>query len=311
MSETSHAAAPATVPGLVSVVTATYNMGRYLAETLDSILAQDYPQVESIVVDDGSTDDTPQVLARYAGNPRVRVVRQANAGQTVAKNRGLREARGEFVAFCDADDTWRPDKLTRQLPRFADPAVAVVYSDIECVDGQGQPLPYYDIPHYEGRVTAPLLIDNFVAFPTAVARAAVLRELGGFDESLTMSIDYDLWLRVSVDHRFAFVPERLANYRVWEGQMSRKMGERLDNFLRLLDRFVRNHPGAATPREVARAYAHVHVTRGYWHAQEGRRGEAWRDYQAALKLDPLALRLWKRLVSLGLDRDRVRPEGAA
>lgn len=191
---------PQVVPGLVSVVTATYNMSRYLAETLDSILAQDYPQLESIVIDDGSTDDTFRVLERYAADPRVRVVRQANAGQTVAKNRGIAEARGEFIAFCDADDTWRRDKLSLQVPRFADPRVAVVYADIECVDGEGRLLPYYDIRHYEGRVTAPMLIDNFVAFPTAVVRGSVLRGLGGFDESLTMSIDYDLWLRISVDH---------------------------------------------------------------------------------------------------------------
>jgi glycosyltransferase involved in cell wall biosynthesis len=297
---------PAVVPGLVSVVTATYNMGRYIAETIDAVLGQDYPHVESIIVDDGSTDDTPTVLARYAGDPRVRVVRQQNAGQTVAKNHGIREARGEFIAFCDADDTWRRDKLSLQLPRFANPRVAVVYADIECVDGEGKVLPYYDIPHYEGRVTAPLLIDNFVPFPTAVARAEVLRAMGGFDESLTMSIDYDLWLRISVDHEFAFVPQRLANYRVWEGQMSKKTGERLDNFMRLLDRFVHAHPGAASRIEVDRAYAHVYVTRGYWHAREGRRGDAWRDYQAALRLNPLALRMWKRIVSLGLGRDRER-----
>jgi len=295
------------VPGLVSVVTAAYNMGGYIAETLESVLGQDYPQVESIVVDDGSTDDTASVLEGYADNPRVSVVRQSNAGQTVAKNRGIREARGEFIAFCDADDTWRRDKLSRQLPRFADAAVAVVYSDIECVDGQGQALPYYDIPHYEGRVTAPLLIDNFVPFPTVVVRAAVLRAAGGFDESLTMSIDYDLWLRISVNHLFAFVPERLANYRVWEGQMSKKTGERLDNFMRLLDRFLSENPRAATRREIDRAYAHVYVTRGYWHAREGRRADAWRDYQAALRLDPLAVRMWKRIISLGLDRDRQPP----
>jgi len=290
------------------VVTAAYNMGGYIKETLDSVLGQDYPHVESIVVDDGSTDDTARVLEEYAGDPRVRVVRQRNAGQTVAKNRGLAEARGEFIAFCDADDTWRRDKLSLQLPRFADPRVAVVYSDIECVDGQGRTLPYYDIPHYEGRVTAPLLTDNFVPFPTSLARAAVLQAAGGCDESLTMSIDYDLWLRISVDHLFAFVPQRLANYRVWDGQMSKKTGERLDNFMRLIDRFVSAHPGAATRREIDRAYAHVYVTRGYWHAREGRRADAWRDYQAALRRDPLALRMWKRIVSLGLDRDRLRPE---
>lgn len=295
------------VTGLVSVVTASYNMGGYITETIDSILGQDYPHVESIVVDDGSTDDTAQVLERYRDDPRVRVVRQANAGQTVAKNRGIAEARGEFIAFCDADDTWRRDKLALQVRRFDDPRVAVVYSDIECVDGQGRPLAYYDIEHFEGRVTAQLLIDNFVPFPTAVVRASVLLAAGGFDESLSMSIDYDLWLRISVDHRFAFVPERLANYRIWEGQMSKKTGERLENFMRLLDRFLEAHPGVVTRREIDRAYAHVYVTSGYWHAREGRRGDAWRSYRAALLRDPLAVRMWKRVVSLALDRDRLRP----
>lgn len=295
------------VTGLVSVVTAAYNMGGYIAETIDSILGQDYPHVESVIVDDGSTDDTAKVLERYRDDPRVRVVQQANAGQTVAKNRGIAESRGEFIAFCDADDTWRRDKLSLQIRRFDDPRVAVVYSDIECVDGKGQPLAYYDIEHFEGRVTAQLLIDNFVPFPTAVVRASVLRAARGFDESLSMSIDYDLWLRISVEHRFAFVPERLANYRIWEGQMSKKTGERLENFMRLLDRFLAANPGVVTRREIDRAYAHVHVTSGYWHAREGRRGDAWRAYRAALARDPLAVRMWKRIISLALDRDRLRP----
>lgn len=292
--------------GLVSVVTAAYNMGRYIEETLDSILTQDYPQIESIVVDDGSTDDTAEVLRRYANDPRVRVVRQANAGQTVAKNRGIAEARGEFIAFCDADDTWRRDKLKLQIPRFADPRVAVVYGDIECVDGAGRVLPYHDIRHFEGRITAQMLMDNFVAFPTAVVRSTVLRGLGGFDESLSMSIDYDLWLRISVDHEFAFVPERIANYRIWEGQMSKRTGERLDNFFRLLDRFLAGNPGVVSKRDIDRAYAHAFVTRGYWSAGEGRRADAWRDYRSALLRDPLTPRLWRCVAALGLDLGRTR-----
>lgn len=296
----------------MSVVTAAYNMGGYIAETLDSILGQDYPLIECVVVDDGSTDNTPEVLQRYAAEPRVRIVRQPNAGQTVAKNHGVAESRGEFIAFCDADDVWESHKLTRQIPRFRErDDIAVVYSEISCMDGQGAPTPCFRMKRYEGRVTAPLLIDNFVPFPSVVVRASVLRELGGFDESLSMSIDYDLWLRISVNYRFAYVPEKLARYRLWAGQMSHKTGERLDNFMRLLDRFLRDNPGAATRREIDRAYAHVHVTRGYWHAREGRRAEAWRDYREALRRDPLALRMWKRIVSLGLDRDRLRPGAAS
>lgn len=302
---------PRIEPGLVSVVTATYNMGRYLAETLESILGQDYEQVESIVVDDGSTDDTAEVLARFAADPRLRVVRQANAGQTVAKNRGIAEARGEFIAFCDADDTWEPHKLSRQIPRFrADDQVAVVFSEIDNIDGEGRPLAGPRMSRSEGRVTAPLLIDNFVPFPSVVVRADALREAGGFDEKLTMSIDYDLWLRLSTRYRFAYVPEVLAHYRLWPGQMSHKTGERLDNFERLFERFLAEHPGAVSRREVDRARVHFLVTRGFWHAGEGRGAEARRDYGAAFLRDPLDRRLWLCVAAHVTGRDRRRREAA-
>jgi glycosyltransferase involved in cell wall biosynthesis len=300
------------VPGLVSVVTASYNMGGYIAETIEAVLGQDYPQVESIIVDDGSTDDTAAVLERYAGNPRVRVVRQGNAGQTVAKNHGIREARGEFIAFCDADDVWEAHKLSRQVPRFGEsPKIGVVFSDVSFIDGTGAEIQGYVMPRYEGTVTAQLLIDNFVPFPSVVVRSSVLREFSGFDERLSMSIDYDLWLRISTRYQFAYVRESLARYRIWPGQMSHRVGERLDNFFRLLERFLADNPGLVTRREIDLAYAHVYVTRGYWHAREGRRADAWRDYKAALRLDPLAIRMWKRIVSLGLDRDRSHPDAAS
>ncbi|HPF70043.1 MAG TPA: glycosyltransferase family A protein, partial [Candidatus Krumholzibacteria bacterium] len=99
---------------LVSVVCASYNMGQYVGEAVDSVLAQDYPALEMIVVDDGSTDDTQQRLARFAGDARVKVIRQENQGQTVAKNRGLKEATGDLIGFCDADNRWMPGKLARQ-----------------------------------------------------------------------------------------------------------------------------------------------------------------------------------------------------
>ncbi len=288
--------------GLVSVVTATYNMENYIAETLDSILAQDYPHIESIVIDDGSTDNTAEILARYASDPRVRVVHQRNAGQTVAKNRGIAEARGEFVAFCDADDTWQPRKLSRQIPRFADPKVAVVFSDITCIDGQGRDLGYKTMPKVGGHITGPLLIDNFVHFPTTVVRAEVLKEMNGFDENLTMSIDYDLWLRISLKYEFAFVDEKLANYRIWAGQMSKKEGERLDNYFRLLERFLAAHPGAISRREADLAWAHVYVTRGNWHKRSGRRGEAIRDFRRSFALKPFDRRLGVSIVNLILRR---------
>ncbi len=291
------------VNGLVSVITATYNMAGYIGETLDAILAQDYPNIESIIIDDGSTDNTMDVLAPYLKDDRVRVVQQANAGQTVAKNRGIAEANGEFIAFCDADDTWRKDKLSLQIPEFDDPEVGVVFSDIICMDGAGKIIDIPPMARVGGRITAPLLIDNYVPFPTSVARADVLAEVNGFDESLTMSIDYDLWLRISVNYLFAYVKEPLANYRIWEGQMSNKRQERLDNFFKLLERFLAKNPDVVTQTEKDKAWAHVFITRGLWHSEEGRKKEAMSDFGRAMKLHFFDQRLWRRIAAMILNRD--------
>jgi glycosyltransferase involved in cell wall biosynthesis len=293
---------------LVSVITATYNMARYIGETLDSILGQDYPAVEAIVVDDGSTDDTNAVLSRFAGDARVRIIHQENSGQTVAKNRGIAAARGEFVAFCDADDTWRKDKLSLQIPRFRqDQRVAVVYSEMQCINGNGEPIPLIGPRRrYRGRITAALLIDNFVPFPSAVVRADVMEEMGGFDERLSMSIDYDLWLRIAVKYHFDFEPQPLVNYRVWGGQMSHRTEERLNNFFTLLARFQADHPRAITAAQWRHAWAHVHVTRGHWLAQQGRNHEAWSDYRKAMRYRCYDQRLWRRTISLVCGRDAVR-----
>jgi glycosyltransferase involved in cell wall biosynthesis len=280
----------------VSVVTAAYNMARYLPEAVDSVLSQDYPAIEHIIVDDGSTDDTQQALAAYAGEPRVRVITQENAGQTVTKNRGWQAANGELIAYLDADDAWLPGKLSKQVPCFDDPAVGVCYGRMIYVDGEGLPLPIEPMAAYDGDVTAELLIDNFVSFPTVVVRRSVLQEAGGFDESLTMSIDYDLWLRVSVNHRFRLVDEPLARYRIWEGQMSHRTGERLDNFFRLLERFLAENPGVVPEAAVRRGYAHSYVTRARWHLKEGRRGEALADIRRALGMRPQDRRAWRSLV---------------
>ncbi len=234
--------------GLVSVVIASYNMGHYLRGAVQSVLAQTYPNVEVQIVDDGSTDDTQQILQQWAGDPRVRSHRQANAGQARAKNRAVELSRGRFVAFLDADDAWNPDKLAQQMPLFRGrPELGVVYSDYQCMDADGRPLVKGVTPMRRGWVTGPLLIENFIRYSAGVVRRECLERNGGFDETLDMGIDYDLWLRLSAHWQFDFVPQSTVRYRIWAGQMSKNYRKRYESAIRIMRSFLANNPGIVNP----------------------------------------------------------------
>ncbi len=288
---------------LVSVITASYEMDQYVTQAVDSVLAQDYPNVESIVVNDGSTDQTREVLAKYDHDPRVTVIHQENAGQTVAKNRGLAAARGELIGFCDADNRWLPGKLARQVPvLLARPEVGVVYGDIALIDGDDNPLPPQKIQRLSGKITGQLLIRNFVTFNTTLTPKRILDKVGGFDERLRMAIDYNLWLQISLEHEFHYIDEPLVAYRIWGGQMSHRTGERMENFFRLLEQFLEDHPEAVTAAEARHAWAHSLTTRGQWLASVGRRSEAWSDYRRALGHRMHDKRTWKSFAKLLVGR---------
>ena len=125
---------------LVSVVIVNYNYGRYLGDCIDSVLAQTYPSVEIIVVDDGSTDESLMVLKAY--HDRVRIVHQQNHGVSHARNAGIWTSEGQWVAFLDSDDLWMPEKLQEQSHCFQDPSVGMVFCGLEHIDESGSRLGY-------------------------------------------------------------------------------------------------------------------------------------------------------------------------
>jgi glycosyltransferase involved in cell wall biosynthesis len=230
----------------VSIVVTCYNYGRYLTGCLNSVMAQTFQDFEVVVVDDGSTDDTSEKIKPFLSDRRLTYIRQPNGGQARAKNRGIRESRGGFVAFLDADDMWHPEKLAKQMPLFADPKVGVVYSRARYIDVSDQELDL-EIGHLnkylqprQGRVLKHLLFDNFVPFSSAVVRRRLIGE--GFNENIKMGIDWELWLRISLDHEFREVPEKLLLYRMGHpGQMSKNQEERFRSTDVILDRFLAGH----------------------------------------------------------------------
>jgi glycosyltransferase involved in cell wall biosynthesis len=283
---------------LVSVVIASYNMGQYLPRAVHSALAQSYPNVEVQIVDDGSTDDTPAIVRQWQGDARVRVQRQPNGGQARARNQGVALSRGRFVAFLDADDEWLPDKLTRQMPLFdARPELGVVYSDFERMDAEGRPLPKGPFTMYRGRVSGPLLIDNFVSFQTAVVRRECMERYGAFDESVRMGDDYELFLRLSAHCEFDFIPEVTVRYRVWSGQMSKNYRRRYESGIRTMQAFLARNPRLVKPAVIRTAWAHTYTGRGdciLWHEHRWR--AALGDYLRALSFHPGYWPAWRAIL---------------
>jgi glycosyltransferase involved in cell wall biosynthesis len=289
---------------LVSVVIATYNMAQYLPEAIDSVLAQTWKNLELIVVDDGSTDNTAEVMEPFKSDPRVRYFPTENQGQPRAKNHGLNEAKGGFIAFCDADDLWSPKKLAIQMPFFQDSQVGVVYSEVSYIDQNGAPLEK-DIPYdrHSGQVTEQLVVKNFVPFGTAVIRRACVEKNGAFDVDLPMGIDWDLWLRYSIDWHFHYTSDITYIYRIWPGQMSKNYRGRYENAFLILNKFIEAYPGAVPAKLKARAWSDMYVSRGMNVARGDKTFvEPMKDVLTGLRYDWTYKQAWKSVAKLLLRR---------
>lgn len=296
---------------LVSVVITSYNYAQYLPVAVESVLRQSYNQYEVIIVNDGSTDNTDDVVGPYLSNPKIRYVKQHNLGQASAKNTGIRNSAGDFIAFLDADDIWRETKLETQMKLFNHTMVGVVYSRMRFISQVGEPVdqgvPNRYLTPRAGQVTESLFIDNFVPFSSAIVRKGCLDKVGGFDETLRMGIDWDLWLRMSVDYEFAYVDEPLMDYRVGHlGQMSRDLGIRQKSCDQIMARFIEEHGDLLSKGIIREAWAHTYCNRGDYSLSKGMPG-ALSYYVKALWHRPVSERAYKGIVKSALRRMGVRP----
>lgn len=286
----------------VSVVIPTHNHGRFLAQAVESALGQTVASLEVLVIDDGSTDDTADVVRRSLVDPRVTYEHTEHRGPAAAKNIGVRLARAPFVAFLDADDVWLPAKLERQLAVFAaDPGLGVVYSRRLLIDEQGRELEYAQPPLHRGQVLNTLFRTNCICCSSALVRAAVFADVGLLDEGLPLATDYDFWLRVALHHGFDYVDEPLVLYRTGHASLSRRHLERINTVQFIINRFVRAHGDAAglDPAVVRHALAETCCHRAL--ALRGSsRLEALGWYVRALAEAPGYAPAWRGLAALPL-----------
>jgi glycosyltransferase involved in cell wall biosynthesis len=210
----------------VSVIMPAYNHARYLGEAIESVLSQTLTPLEVIVVDDGSTDATSEVLDRY--KDRIRIIRQVNQGVSAARNNGAAVAMGEYLAFLDADDLWALEKLERQIECFANKReLGLVHCGVIEIDAEGRRLKTLDQGMSGWVAREMLLFERPVILgggSGALIPRKVFQEVGGFDPQLSTSADWDLYYRIASLWRVGFVAEPLLQYRLHGSNMHGDIG---------------------------------------------------------------------------------------
>jgi glycosyltransferase involved in cell wall biosynthesis len=298
---------------LVSVVIPCYNQAHFLAEAIESALAQTHRRVEIIVVDDESTDATSVVASGYAG---VGYVRQENLGAAAARNRGLRESTGECLVFLDSDDRLHPQAVEvglRYLRLGRDAAFA--YGRCNLIDIDGTWLATSCRPIVTGDHYRRLLHGNFLPNPAAIMfRRDALEAAGGFNVSLRAAEDYELCMRLTREHGACGHKEVVADYRQHEASLSRRAQLMSESVLYVLQS---QHQYVTTNRDYSRAWntgmrnwrrryhAEALVTRARDNAREGHWGLVVRDALALLRANPrLLVADARRKITLKLSRSR-------
>lgn len=219
-------------PPLVTVGVGNYNHRRFVIEALESVVAQTYPNIELIIADDCSRDDSPSMIREWIATRRPGtpfLAHDTNRGVCATFNEIVARARGKYLALFSADDVWLPHKVASQVAVFeADgPDLGVVFSEARQMDEEGRELPERFIEQHrpgvavpEGRIFADLLPNNFIPALTAMTRMECFKAVGTYDESLVFE-DWDMWLRIARQYRFRYQPEPTARYRVVATSMAR------------------------------------------------------------------------------------------
>lgn len=305
---------------LVSIVTPALNQGEYLEATMRSVLEQDYPRIEYIVIDGGSTDATPGLLERYASRLAY-WTSEPDRGQAQAINKGLRRSSGDLLGWLNADDLLLPGAITRSVQIFQEhPEIDVIYGRLERVNASGVVIPTPELPKDRVVFGSKLVIGECVVNqPGALWRRAVMERSGLLNEDLEYALDYEYWIRLVLDGaRFHRLTAPVARFRLHSGSktvsrtawMAEEQERVLLDVLKREDLPWRLGLSESEIREQARrAFARIRLHAAYGYIRIGDRGRAVRRAAAALAGDPGVIfeRRWYDLLFSRLKRPQAGP----
>jgi len=304
----------------VSVIIPAYNAAAYLPETLDSIFAQSYRDFEIILVDDGSTDDTGGVVARYGD--RIDYVRQANSGGPARpRNVAIARARGRYICIFDSDDLMLPEKLERSVAFLdAQPDLGLVFTDFVKFDTRGthpgthmqaytnfHKLPKVQVGPARFRIGSTVAFEslfygNYIGTSGVLAPAAVLKDIGPFDESVTRGglEDRDMWFRIARERDIGYLDFVGHRYRVLPGSVSRRAAQSAEARIEVIRRHARSLRSARARRQARAVVAECHFDIAAHHWRAGDLASARRHLRQSLLERPSASALqWLALSLLG------------
>ena len=306
----------------ISVVMSVYNAGPYLRPAVESVLAQTFTDNEYIFIDDGSTDDSPNVLREYAArDKRIRLTVRPNKGLTVTLNEGLHQARGEFVARMDCDDVSLPDRFEKQLAWFrAHPDLVCIGGHFALVDEKGRLLTVLRPPSDDESIQKLLLAGHTaITHPSAMMRRDAALRVGGYDPFFKTTQDLDLWLRLGEIGKLGNVPQLVLKFRQHGGSISENKREEQRRFGReACERAWKRRGLAGMTYEAAEPWRpgrdrhsrHAFALRyGWWGFNSAARGTALAYGWKAVRIAPWKIEGWKLLAAAVMKSMPAAPEG--
>jgi len=280
---------------LVSVIMPTYNRAEFIGKAIDSVLAQDYKHLELIIIDDGSTDDTKEIVESYLSD-KILYYYQDNSGQSVARNNGINHANGKYIAFLDSDNIYNPGKISTQVAFLNENSeYQVIYGDDEFIDENGNTFSTKNMQRYSGFIYDKLLINNIISHNTVMARKYCFEEMGGFNEFLSVADDYELWLRFSTRYRFYYMPVLFVKYRVMENQISTDKEKRFESNEIIIRRSMEQNSELVNKKLEKYAMCRFYTRRGAYKAATGKIREAMKDYFMALQFKFFCKYPWRAM----------------
>ena len=284
----------------VSIIIPTYNRAHLIKRSLQSVLKQDYPNFEIIVIDDASTDNTEYIVKELDDVRVIYIQHSFNKGANAARNTGIRAATGEYIAFQDSDDEWLPDKLTKQIEAFktAPTDVGVVYTACWRIEGTERTYtPSKDVLVKDGFLHNELLKRNFITMPSLLVKKECLKEVGLFDEALPRLQDWELFLRLSNRYQFLFIDEALVNAYHTPGSITSNQKALADALVLMLEK----HYDEFAQHKKILANFYCYMGQQFFLSDE--RAKSLHYCVKALKMQPFNPKFWLIMMTFALGKN--------